>query len=81
MTRAVHRRSLSLIQATCKLIGGAVLVSGPTKAIIDGVSSMPTAVLGNFDVSYTVSGRMATLALTLQTRDVATHYTAVRCEW
>jgi serine/threonine protein kinase len=38
--------------------------------------SMPIAILGDFDVSHTASGRMATLTMALQTRGVATHYTA-----
>jgi hypothetical protein len=36
----------------------------------------PRAILGDFDVSHTASGRMATLTMALQTRGVATHYTA-----
>jgi serine/threonine protein kinase len=37
---------------------------------------MPTAILGDFDVSHTASGRTATLTMVLQTRGVATNYTA-----
>ena len=36
----------------------------------------PVAILGDFDVSHTASGRTATLTMALQTRGVATHYSA-----
>jgi len=39
-------------------------------------TSQPTAILGDFDVSHTTAGRTATLTMVLQTRGVATHYTA-----
>jgi serine/threonine protein kinase len=38
--------------------------------------NLPRAILGDFDVSHTASGRTATLTRTLQTRSIATHYSA-----
>ena len=40
----------------------------------DDGSGAPMAILGDFDVSHTASGRTATLTMALQTRGVATHY-------
>jgi serine/threonine protein kinase len=34
----------------------------------------PIAILGDFDVSHTASGRTATMTMALQTRGIATHY-------
>jgi serine/threonine protein kinase len=42
----------------------------------DDGSSAPIAILGDFDVSHTASGRTATMTVALQTRGVATHYSA-----
>jgi len=42
----------------------------------DNGSGAPIAILGDFDVSHTASGRTATLTMSLQTRGVATHYSA-----
>jgi serine/threonine protein kinase len=39
-------------------------------------SGAPIAILGDFDVSHTASGRTATLTMALQTRGIATHYSA-----
>jgi hypothetical protein len=39
-------------------------------------SGAPIAILGDFDVSHTASGRTVTLTMALQTRGLATHYSA-----
>jgi serine/threonine protein kinase len=39
-------------------------------------SAAPIAILGDFDVSHTASGRTSTLTMALQTRGIATHYSA-----
>jgi serine/threonine protein kinase len=39
-------------------------------------ANLPCAILGDFDVSHTASGRTATLTRVLQTRGIATHYSA-----
>jgi serine/threonine protein kinase len=51
----------------------------PANVLVDAESDgsgAPIAILGDFDVSQTASGRTATLTLALQMRGVATHYSA-----
>jgi serine/threonine protein kinase len=51
----------------------------PANVFVDQASDgtdAPKAILGDFDVSHTASGRTATLTLALQTRGLATHYSA-----
>ena len=50
----------------------------PANIFVDGdqAGNSLRAVLGDFDVSHTASGRTSTLTLALQTRAVATHYSA-----
>ena len=58
----------------CDVKPANIFVDGDTDG--DPATHSLRAVLGDFDVSHTASGRTSTLTMALQTRAVATHYSA-----
>ena len=80
-THQLRRMARQLDEAIAYLAERSVVHSDikPANVLIDEASDCtdaPKAIMGDFDVGHTASGRTATLTLALQTRGLTAHYSA-----